>query len=384
MARKRVTSQDVAELAGVSRTTVSFVLNNVPGVRIAEETRRRVLEAARELGYFPHAAARSLVTQRSNLIGFVLCQSPDRVFSDAFLPEVLRGVGDVARPAGFRVLVESVEDVNKPDAYIQLVWEQRIDGLILSGPRSDDEQLPKLREDNFPVVLLGQLPGSGFPSVDVDNINGAAKAVEHLINLGHRRIGIITNAPPYYTASAHRLEGYRKALLKHGLPFEGVLVRYGDFTEESGYAAMMELLDLPSPPTAVFVASDLVAFGALAAIHERGLAVPQDIAVVGFDDVRLARYITPPLTTVRLPAYELGARAMKILIEMIEGETPAETEVFLETELVIRESCGARAGKPAPHSVLHRVLAVGKGGCLSPKKVVFPQSDFKPQGGGNK
>jgi len=341
LARKRVTSQDVAELAGVSRTTVSFVLNNVPGVRIAEETRRRVLEAARELGYFPHAAARSLVTQRSNLIGFVLCQSPDRVFSDAFLPEVLRGVGDVARPAGFRVLVESVEDVSKPDAYIQLVWEQRIDGLILSGPRSDDEQLPKLREEGFPVVLLGQLPGSGFPSVDVDNINGARKAVGHLINLGHRRIGIITNAPPQYTASAHRLEGYRRALLEHGLPFVKDLVRYGDFTEESGYAAMVELLDLPSPPTAVFVASDLVAFGALAAIYERGLAVPQDMAVVGFDDVRLARYITPPLTTVRLPAYELGARAMRMVIEMIEGKKPAETEVFLETELVIRESCGS-------------------------------------------
>jgi LacI family transcriptional regulator len=177
--------------------------------------------------------------------------------------------------------------------------------------------------------------------VDVDNINGARKAVEYLINLGHRRIGIITNAPPQYTASAHRLEGYRRALLKHGLPLEEELVRYGDFTEESGYAAMRELLDLASPPTAVFVASDLVAFGALAAIRERGLAIPQDMAVVGFDDVRLARYITPPLTTVRLPAYELGARAVEMLIKMVEGEELVETQVLLPTELVIRESCNS-------------------------------------------
>jgi len=318
----------------------SFVLNNIPTVRIPEETRQRVLQAARELGYFPHAAARSLVTQKSCLVGFVLCQSPDRVFSDAFLPEVLRGASDIARPRGFRVLVEPVEDIGKPFAYIDLVLEQRIDGLILSGPRSDDEQLPKLCHMGFPVVLLGQLPGSGLPSVDVDNINGARKAVEHLINLGHRRIGIITNAPPQYTASAHRLEGYCRALSQYGLPFEEELVRYGDFTEESGYVAMKELLDLSPPPTAVFVASDLVAFGALAAIHERGLAIPQDMAVVGFDDVRLARYINPPLTTVRLPAYELGESAMDMLIKIINGEEVPESHLLLETELVIRESCG--------------------------------------------
>lgn len=340
MAGKRVTSQDVAELAGVSRTTVSFVLNDVPTARISEETRQRVLRAARELGYFPHAAARSLVTQRSCLLGFVLCQSPDRVFSDAFLPEVLRGVSDIARPRGFRVLVESVEDITKPHAYIDLVLEQRIDGLILSGPRSDDRQLPKLRRMGFPVVLLGQLPDLSLPWVDVDNVNGAKKAVDHLIRLGHRRIGMITNAPPQYTGSAQRLEGYRRALHEGGLPEDENLVRYGDFTEESGYAAMGELLDLPTCPTAVFVASDLVAFGALAAIRERGMAIPGDIAVVGFDDVRLARYINPPLTTVRLPAYELGAGAVDMLIRMINGEEVSEPHVLLETELVIRESCG--------------------------------------------
>jgi LacI family transcriptional regulator len=244
----------------------------------------------------------------------------------------------VARSSGFRVLVESVEDITRPNAYIELVWEQRIDGLILSGPRSDDEQLPKLRKEGFPVVLLGQLPGSGFPSVDVDNISGAKKAVEHLIMLGHQRIGIITNAPPQYTGCAHRLEGYKKALFEHGLPYDEELVRYGDFTEESGYKAMKEMLQLS--PTAVFVASDLVAFGALAAIRELGLSIPQDVAVVGFDDVRLARYINPPLTTVRLPAYELGASAADMLVKIIKGEE-YEERLLLPTELVIRESCGS-------------------------------------------
>ncbi|HDN79776.1 MAG: LacI family transcriptional regulator [Chloroflexi bacterium] len=341
MARRKVTSYDVARKAGVSRTTVSFVLNNVPGARISEETRRRVLKAARELGYFPNAAARSLVSQKTRTIGLVLCQTPDQVFHDAFLPEVLHGISDVMRPAGYRVLVEPVEDVTRPNAYIDLVLEQRIDGLILSGPRSDDAELPQLKEEGFPVILLGQLPGAGFPSVDVDNVEGARIAVEHLISLGHTRIGIITNAPPQYTGSAHRLEGYRLALAAHGIPFDENLVCYGNFTEGSGYRAMNELLGLANPPTAVFVASDLVAFGVLAAIRDRGLLVPRDIAVVGFDDVRMARYVTPPLTTVRLPAYELGQTAAQILVNWLEkGKEPPKL-TLLPTELVIRKSCGA-------------------------------------------
>ena len=196
MARRKVTSSDVARRAGVSRTTVSFVLNNAPGVRISEETRRRVLKAARELGYFPNAAARSLVTQKTRTIGLVLCQTPDQVFHDAFLPEVLHGISEVMRPAGYRVLVEPVEDPTRPNAYIDLVMEQRIDGLILSGPRSDDAELPQLKEEGFPVVLLGQLPGAGFPSVDVDNVEGARIAVEHLISLGHTRIGSFRRQRP--------------------------------------------------------------------------------------------------------------------------------------------------------------------------------------------
>ncbi len=347
MARRRVTSADVARRAGVSRTTVSFVLNDVPGVRISEETRRRVLEAARELGYTPDAAARALAGRRTYTLGFVLCQSPDQVFHDAFLPEVLVGVSEVAREAGYRVLVEPVEDVHAPEAYAGLVRERRVDGLLLSGPRADDRQLLELWEEGVPIVLLGQLPGTEIPFVDVDNVRGARRAVEHLLDLGHRRIGIVTNAPPAYTASQQRLQGYREALRARGIPEDPSLIRHGAFDEESGYRAMEALLELPDPPTAVFVASDLVAVGALAALRARGIPVPEQVAVVGFDDVRLARYVSPPLTTVHLPARDLGATAARLLLDWLEDGRPPQGGTLLATELVVRESCGARrVGKP--------------------------------------
>jgi DNA-binding LacI/PurR family transcriptional regulator len=338
---RRVTSQDVAQQAGVSRTTVSFVLNQAAGANIPEETRQRVLQAARDLGYTPHAAARALVTQRSHLLAFVLCQNTDQVFADAFLPDVLRGVSETVYSQGYRVLVEPMEDVNQPGTYINLVREQRVDGLILSGPRFDDARLTELREAFFPVVLIGQLPHSGFAFVDVDNVSGARQAVEHLYRLGHRRIAMITNAPPEYTSSADRIHGYQQALEAHGLPVERELIYYGQFTEESGYRAMRALLDQSTTLDAVFVASDVVAFGALAAIRERGLRIPQDIAVIGFDDVRTARYTSPALSTVHLPARELGARAATTLLQLIDGQTVAVEGALLETELVVRESCGA-------------------------------------------
>lgn len=343
MTRKKVTSKDVARRAGVSRTTVSFVLNKVPGTRISAETQRKVIEAAEDLGYSPHAAARSLATQRSHTVGLVLCQSADTLFQDAFLPEVLRGVSQPMQERGYRILVESVEDISRPGAYIDLVLEHRIDGLILSGPRSDDRELQRLRDEGFPVILLGQLPGSGISSVDVDNVAGARDAVGHLLSLGHRRIAFISNAPPWYTSSAHRLQGYREALSAHQVSPDDALVRYGHYTDESGYEAMRSLLEIAKRPTAAFVASDLVAFGAIAAVRDRGLSVPTDLAIVGFDDVRMARYIDPHLTTVHLPAFELGHTAAQLLANWIdEGETPP-AQVLLPTQLVVRQSCGAHA-----------------------------------------
>jgi DNA-binding LacI/PurR family transcriptional regulator len=342
--RRRVTSRDVAEHAGVSRTTVSFVLNDVPGVNISEETRKRVLQAAEELGYVPDASARSLASRRTRTLGLVLVRNQSHVAADAFLPQVIHGLAESTRRADFRLLLEPVEDINYPNTYINLAHSKQIDGIIFSGPRSDDEQLTALVDEGFPVVLLGQLPGNVACFVDVDNRSAAREVVEHLIHLGHQRIGCITNAPREYTGGADRLAGYRDALEAAGLPFEERLVRFGGFVAESGYRAAHSLLQEITSPMALFVASDVVAFGAMAAIRERGLTIPDDVALVGFDDIPLARYVDPPLTTVRLPAAELGRQAGQMIVNLVQDGEMAVRNMILETELIVRASCGAVHG----------------------------------------
>ncbi len=339
---KRVTARDVAQLAGVSRTTVSFILNGVEGMRISEETRQRVLEAARQLDYHPDATARRMAARETRVIGFVLRQSPDQAFADCFLPQVLGGLSQAASSQGYKVMFEPMPPDAPDGAYTSLIRERHVDGIIISGPRSDDQELRKIYEEGAPIVMLGQLPGTPISFVDVDNTGGAALATEHLLNLGHRRIALITNAPPVYTASAARLDGYRLSLAEAGLAYDPALVRYGSFTPQSGHAAMEELLALPDRPSAVFVASDTVALGALQAIHKRGMRVPNDIAVVGFDDIPQGEFIYPPLTTIRLPAFDLGWTAADLLVRLINAdEEVADTHIVLETELVVRESCGA-------------------------------------------
>jgi LacI family transcriptional regulator len=198
-------------------------------------------------------------------------------------------------------------------------------------------------------VLLGQLPGSSLAFVDVNNRGGAALATQHLIDLGHRRIGLITNADPVYTASADRLAGYRLTLEESGLPFDPAAVRYGNFTPQSGGEAMTALLDSAPDLTAVFVASDTVALGALHALRRAGRSVPDDLALVGFDDVPMAEFLDPPLSTVRLPAYGLGWGAGELLTRRLAGEEIRHPQLLLETELIVRESSGADRG-PLPDS----------------------------------
>jgi LacI family transcriptional regulator len=338
---KRATAREVAERAGVSRTTVSFVLNNVPGIRISEETRRLVLDAARELDYHPDATARRMVIGRTQVVGFVLRQSPDQAFADRFVPTVLDGFSQAATAQNNKVLFETIAPGDDSGGYTRLLRERHVDGIVLSGPRSDDEELLRIRAQGAQVVLLGQLPGTSIPFVDVNNRGGAALATQHLIGLGHRRIALITNAEPVYTASADRLAGYREALEVAGLGFDNELVRYGNFTPQSGAEAMTELLLARPVPTAVFIASDTVALGALQALRRHGLRVPQDMAVVGFDDVPLSAFIDPPLTTVRLPAFGLGWGAADLLGRLIAGEDVQTPQVILETDLVVRESSGA-------------------------------------------
>jgi DNA-binding LacI/PurR family transcriptional regulator len=339
---RRVTSQDVAERAGVSRTTVSLVLNEVEGVQISEKTRQRVIKVAEEMGYVPEAAAQALASGRSRFIGLVLTRRPHQIATDVFLTQILNPLIEVAHRHNMRLLVDIVGEMHHRETYRALVRGRRTDGIILSGPRLNDRGLQLLEIDGFPTVLMGSLPGTSFYSVDVDNCAASRAAVTHLIRLGHTRIGCITNAPVSYTAALDRLRGYRQALEAAGLPKDNELVRYGDFDPQSGYEQMNALLTLESPPSAVFVASDVVAFGVMAAIRERELTIPDDIAVVGFDDVPFARFVNPPLTTVHLPAADLARRSSEILFKLIKREQPAKKRVLLDTHLIVRGSCGAQ------------------------------------------
>jgi LacI family transcriptional regulator len=317
-------------------------------MRISDETRQRVYHAARELNYHPDATARRMVTGRTRVIGFVLRQTPDQVLADHLLPQMLGGVSRAAAAQGFHVLFEPIPPEDSAGAYSRLIRERHVDGLILSGPRVDDTEVLKIHAEGAFIVLQGQLPGSHIPFVDVDNVGGANLAVQHLIGLGHRRIGLITNAPPAYTASADRLSGYCEALLAAGIPFDQSLIRYGDFTPHSGQAAMDSLLSLSPRPSAVFVASDVVALGALRAVRQRGLSIPGDLALVGFDDIPLAEFVNPALTTVRIPVGGLGWGAADLLMRLIDGEEEIRTPaVILETELVVRESSGAGVSERA-------------------------------------
>ncbi len=337
---KRPTSADVARRAGVSRTTVSFVLNDHPTAQISEATRERVTAAALELGYAPNASARRLAVGVSTVLGLVMRQRPEQVAVDALLPETIRGLTEAARAAGYRVMVEPVPPGD--DSYVALIREHHVDGLVLSGPRADDPAVTELQAAGFPVVLQGALPGTTIPSVDVDNVSGARLAVQHLVASGHRAIACITNAPLAYTAATDRLQGYREALAEAGIEYDERLVAHADFDAASGHAAMDRLLRRHVPFTAVFAASDVVALGVIGSARARHVRVPEELAIVGFDDIPVAANFDPPLTTIHLPAYELGFSVGRALIDRIAG-LPVPVRSVLETQLVVRGS------SPGPH-----------------------------------
>jgi DNA-binding LacI/PurR family transcriptional regulator len=331
---RRPTSADVAALAGVSRTTVSFVINGRADVQIPPETRRRVEDAARELDYHPHGPARQLAAGASLTIGLVMRQSAEQVAADMNLPNYLWGLAAAARADGFRVLVEPLAP--EDGTYAGLLRSRRADGLIVSGPRDDDDELAALVRDGFPIVIQGSRADIDAPSVDVDNRAGARGAVEHLLALGHRRIGCITNAPLQYTAAAERLSGYRDALAGAGIDFDPALVVEGAFDAASGHVGMAGLLR-NGGPSAVFVASDVVAIGAIRGLRDAGLRIPADVSIASFDDIPIAAHVDPPLTTVHLPAGDLGGAAGRLLVDRIAGR-PVPARTLLSTELIVRDS----------------------------------------------
>lgn len=336
---KRSTSSDVAKRAGVSRTTVSFVLNSVSDVSISDATRKRVFKAAKELDYHPNIAGRKLVSGKTYTLGLVLCQSPEQIYTDAFLPQVILGIEQAALQQGFHVLLKPVEPKDA-EGYTRLITENHVDGILLSGPREDDNALIRLHRKGVPIMLMGQLPGTNIPFVDIDATAGAESAVTHLTELGHVIIGMITNASLNYTSAKQRRDGYAQALNKANLTIDNMLIKEGNYTPASGFKAMTDLLNHKPRPSAVFIASDVVAMGAILAIKQAGLRIPEDIAVVGFDDIPLAEFMDPPLTTVHLPAYGLGWAAGERLVRIIQGDSLDTNAKILESKLVVRQSSG--------------------------------------------
>jgi len=327
--------KDVAREAGVSVATVSRVFND--SGRVNEDTRRRVRAVAEKLRFWPNGVARSLIMSRTHAIGVLL---PD--LHGEFFSEVIRGVDLAARREGLHVLVSSSHSDTRELVAALRAMRGRIDGLIIMTP--EPESIPAIRANAWdcPVVLLG--PGGethDFDTVALANYEGAYAVVRHLQRLGHRRIATLTG-PPGNRDAQQRLEGYRAAMREGGVAHTRGLEVRGDFTEPAGYQGAQAVLKMKPLPSALFVANDVMAVGALGAFREAGLRLPRDMAVAGFDDIALARHLTPPLTTVHVDAYQLGERALQRLLRRDAGEpAPGRSHEVLPTWLVVRASCGA-------------------------------------------
>jgi len=334
------TLEEVARLAGVSRSTVSRVINNQPNVR--PQTRERVWQAIRKSGYQPHAVARSLVTNRTQIIGLVTPETVTTLFVDPFFPLLLRGATEACNTHQYQLMLSLFTGpADQQEMYQRVLRNGYLDGVIVASTSLDDRLIPNLLRDRIPFVSVGRYPNERVHYVDVDNVGGARIAVEHLIRLGHRRIATITGRLDMI-AGEDRLSGYRQALEARRIPVEEELIVKGDFTESTGMVSMQRLLAVS--PSAVFVASDAMAIGALKALHQAGRRVPEDIALVSFDDIPIAAAVEPALTTVRQPIRRLGAMAVEVLVGLLKGPPEAEPpiqKIILPTELVVRKSCGA-------------------------------------------
>ncbi len=342
-----VTIKDVAREAGVSVATVSRVLNGKQPVK--EATQRLIQEVATRLRYVPHSAARSLITRRTHTIGVLL---PD--LYGEFFSELIRGVDLAARRHGYHLLVSSSHDDAQEIEAALRAMRGRVDGLIVMSPDVDAGRLEANLPDTLPTVLLNTtLGGVACHSLNVDNYGGALAMVKHLAALGHRRIALISG-PPRNLDARERRRGYEDAVRDLFRAGEPDLVLAGDFSEESGYQAGRRLLELePRPdgmrPDAVFAANDAMAIGCLCALKERGVQVPGEVALAGFDDIPISRFMMPPLTSVKVSIAELGARALERLHVAVEaGNTGECSHETIPTELVVRGSCGATVPSPDP------------------------------------
>ncbi|HZU86488.1 MAG TPA: LacI family DNA-binding transcriptional regulator [Anaerolineaceae bacterium] len=334
-----LTLEDIAKKAGVSRATVSRVVNHRTNVN--EDVRERVLEIIRQTGYYPHAAAQTLASQRSSTLGLILPHSVSLLFTDPYYSHFTKGVSQACNQHDYTLalfLVQNKEDELK--IFPRLARPGMLDGVILqSGHHGDQSLIGRMVDANMPVVMIGRpflAPNVSY--IDVDNVNAAYSAVAHLMRQNRQRIATITG-PLASTAGVDRLAGYRKAFEDRGQSVRESLIAEGDFTEVGGYYAMQRLF--PAQPDAVFAASDIMAAGAMRAVLEAGLRVPEDIAFVGFDDLPVTSLVNVALTTVRQPVVQLGVQAVELLLDVIENGATPPRRIIIDTELVIRESCGA-------------------------------------------
>jgi DNA-binding LacI/PurR family transcriptional regulator len=334
--RRIPTLEVVAEHAGVSRATASRVVNGSP--RVSPEAHAAVTKAISALGYVPNRAARSLVTRRTDTLVLIVHERPDTVFEDPFFPNVLRGVNAALSTTEMQLVLLHARGDQQRERALRYVSNGHVDGALLISHHGDDPMASAIMAAGVPVVAMGRpLAGRGADYVDADNAGGGEEAVRHLVTAGRRCLATVAG-PQDMSPGIDRLRGYVDATRAAGMLAAGERVVYGDFTEAAGYRAMQELLEQTPEIDGVFIASDLMCIGALRALRELGRRVPDDVAVVGFDDAPLAPYATPPLTTVRQPIRLLGQEMVRLLLHRLSEPRGDAKAIILPTELVVRSS----------------------------------------------
>jgi LacI family transcriptional regulator len=333
----RSTIKEVAHRAGVSTATVSRVFNNSP--LVVDDTRQRILKVANDLRYHPNPLARSLSTQKAHSIGLLL---PD--LYGEFFSEVIRGVDQIVQEKDNHLLVSSSHSKTSEVESALKMMRGRVDGIIIMSPAIDSQTLHKNLPHDMPVILLNcYVEGDTIDSINVDNYGGSYEMVKHLASHGHTRIAIIKGTETNYDAK-QRLKGYRSAVKESHCVLSTELEIEGDLTKESGYAAGKKILKMTPLPTAIFASNDSMAFGAISALKEEGVTIPNDMAIAGFDDIPIARFMQPKLSTVKISISEFGTLGAQRLYDAIENMDHHRIQhIIIPTELSLRESCGCQS-----------------------------------------
>lgn len=335
----RATQSDVAKYAGVSQAMVSYVLNNNNSLKIPEETRQRILEAMNELEYVPNALARGLRSGQTKTIGLVV---PDN--SNPFFAEIARVIENLGFENGYSVILcNSDYDVEKENTYVDVLLAKQVDGMIFISSGGKRDAIQKLRDSHTPYVTVDHdIVGYQTDAIQIDYQMGGYLAARYLLELGHQRVACITG-PNEFSSSSERVDGYLQALAEAGHTVDRSLIVSGDFRIRGGELAMNILLDLETPPTAVFACNDLMAVGAVQAARRRCIEVPEGLSVVGFDDIPLAEVLYPSLTTIRLPIAEIAANTMGTFLKQVQGKAGSEDSngsnpLILQPKLIVRDS----------------------------------------------